>query len=100
MAGRYDDAMKVTLSIPDDVFEATEKVILQWGLSRSAFYTQAVQKMLKQIEDEAMTEHYNRVYSSFDTSLDPEMRAHVNRMLARIEWDETAETSKNLEEKS
>jgi metal-responsive CopG/Arc/MetJ family transcriptional regulator len=92
--------MKVTFSIPDHVFQAAQKVILQQGISRSAFYTQAVQKILKQLEDQAMTEHYNRVYSGFGTSLDPEMRAHVNRMLARIEWDETAETSKNLEEKS
>jgi cobalamin biosynthesis protein CbiD len=92
--------MKVTLSIPDHVFQAAEKVILHQGISRSAFYTQTVQKMFKQLEDEAMTEHYNRVYSSLDTSLDPEMRAHVNRMLARVEWDDTTETSKKPEEKS
>jgi hypothetical protein len=92
--------MKVTLSISDHLFHATEKLILQRGISRSAFYDQAIHGLLlRELEDEEMTENYNHVFSGFDSSLDPAWQAHANSMLARIEWEETADITGNSEEK-
>lgn len=92
--------MKVTLSISNHLFHAAENIILQRGVSRSAFYDQAIQKLLKELEDEAMTEDYNRALSSYDSSLDPAWQAQANSMLARVEWVETADITRNPEESS
>jgi hypothetical protein len=92
--------MKVTLSISDHLFHAAENIILQRGISRNAFYDQAIQKLLKELENEAMTENYNHVFSSFDSSLDPAWQAQANSMLARVEWEETADITGNPEELS
>lgn len=82
----YDFSMKVTISIPENTFEAAEKMAGDLGLTRSALYVQAIEKMLKEIENRAITEQLNKVYAKVDSSLDSVMRDQASHTLERTEW--------------
>ena len=47
--------MKTAISIPDDVFERATRLATALGLSRSALFTQAVERYLQQVEAESLT---------------------------------------------
>jgi metal-responsive CopG/Arc/MetJ family transcriptional regulator len=77
--------MKVAISIPDCTFQALEKIAAERGMTRSALYAQALEKLLKEIEDEALTESYNRLYQ--EIALEPEvLRAQARRILEPEQW--------------
>ncbi len=48
--------MKTAISVPDDVFAQVEKAAAQLEISRSAFYTMAARRWLRELEDHAVTE--------------------------------------------
>ena len=77
--------MKVAISIPDKTFSALEKLAAERGISRSALYHQALERMLKEIEDQALTESYNRLADQLP--LEPDiLRAQASRILTREDW--------------
>jgi predicted DNA-binding protein len=77
--------MKVAISIPDQTFSALEKLAAERGISRSALYNQALERMLKEIEDQALTESYNRLADQL--ALEPDiLRAQASRILTREDW--------------
>jgi predicted DNA-binding protein len=78
--------MKVAISIPDQTFSALEKLAAERGVSRSALYNQALERMLKEIEDQALADSYNQLCQLEDTKLDPAWQAQSNRMLKKVEW--------------
>ena len=78
--------MKVAVSIPEKIYLATEKLASERGVSRSALYAQALERMLKEIEDQALTDSYNRLCQLEDTRLDPAWQAQSNQMLKKVEW--------------
>ena len=47
--------MKTAISIPADVFERATRVAATLGLSRSALFTQAVERYLQHVEAESLT---------------------------------------------
>jgi predicted DNA-binding protein len=47
--------VKTAISIPDDVFERATQVATGLGLSRSALFTQAVERYLQHLEAESLT---------------------------------------------
>jgi predicted DNA-binding protein len=47
--------VKTAISIPDDTFERATKVAAALGISRSALFTQAVQRYLQHLEAESLT---------------------------------------------
>ena len=65
--------MKTAISIPDSVFKAAEKFAQQTGLSRSALYTQAVERYLKEHRYFGVTEKLNAVYDNASNELDSEL---------------------------
>lgn len=70
----YPSVMKTAISIPQDVFENAEKYAAETGMSRSRFYTKAIQDYLQRQSDEAITVKLNEVYAREDSSLDPPLR--------------------------
>ncbi|MBF6621643.1 MAG: ribbon-helix-helix protein, CopG family [Patulibacter sp.] len=48
--------MKTAISVPDDVFARVETAAAQLGVSRSAFFTTAARRWLRDLEGEATTE--------------------------------------------
>ena len=66
--------MKVTISVPTDVFRAAERVANRAGMSRSEFYTAAIRLHLE-AEDQRVTDRLNSVYQHVESSLDPVLEA-------------------------
>lgn len=48
--------MKTAISVPDDVFAQAEVAAAQLGVSRSAFFTTAARRWLRDLEGETITE--------------------------------------------
>ncbi len=78
--------MKVAISIPNKTFEALEKIAIERDLSRSALYTQALEKMLFELEQNALTERINQAIENGAIDQDTAWQAHAVQMLERVEW--------------
>jgi metal-responsive CopG/Arc/MetJ family transcriptional regulator len=63
--------MKATVSIPDPVFDAADKLARQLGISRSQLYTRAVRQFLESYRTEAITQALNEVCFESETTVDP-----------------------------
>ena len=64
--------MKTTVSIPDALFAEAEQFARSQGLSRSKLYARALEAYLLQARrDEAVTEAFNRICETEDSTLDP-----------------------------
>ncbi len=48
--------MKTAISVPDDIFGQVETAAAQLGISRSAFFTTAARRWLRDLDGEAITE--------------------------------------------
>jgi predicted transcriptional regulator len=66
--------MKTAVSLPDEVFEAAERLAKERGLTRSALYVQALEAFLEANEIDALTEAINRVADRVDTRLEPGLK--------------------------
>jgi len=79
--------MKTAISIPDDLFEAAERVAKRLGLSRSELYRIALAKYLELQDDKAITAELNRVYDLKEKiRLDPVLDKLQQASLAREDW--------------
>ena len=65
--------MKTAISIPDPVFKAAEKFAKRLGLSRSALYTRAVERYLREHRNYRVTEKLNEIYNEIDSQVDSEL---------------------------
>ena len=65
--------MKTAISIPDAVFEAAEATAQQLGMSRSEFYTQALQGYLEKYSRSQRLAQLNEVYAQETSDIDPVM---------------------------
>ncbi len=80
----YTQGMKTAISIPDDLFEAAERVADRLGLSRSELYQRAVAAYLQRHSEALITQELNRVYggaavAAVDLVLDQLQRASLVR---------------------
>ena len=77
--------MKVAISLPDPVFEAAEAVRKRLGVSRSRFYSKAVEAHLRTYQAGEIREALDEVYGSDDSGMDPVLKRLQARAL-REEW--------------
>jgi len=63
--------VKTTLSIPDAVYKAAERVANKLGVSRSRLYTMAIERLLESECSKGVTESLNEIYGREDSRLDP-----------------------------
>ena len=83
----YTFAMKTAISLPDELFEAAERVARRLGLSRSELYQRALAKYLESQNGAAITAELNEVYSTQDNSrLDPVLDKLQRASLVREDW--------------
>jgi metal-responsive CopG/Arc/MetJ family transcriptional regulator len=75
--------MKTAVSLPDEVFEAAERLAKERGLTRSALYAQALGAFLEANEIDPLTEAINRVADRVDTHLDPGLKRLQRATLER-----------------
>ncbi len=77
--------MKIAISVPDPTFEAAERVSKRLGVSRSQFYSTAVEKYVEPFRQEEVREALEAVYGSESPEIDPvldELQAEA----LREEW--------------
>lgn len=82
----YTSDMKTAISIPNDVFEAAEQTARRLSMSRSEFYTRAVEAYLEAHKTEGVTEKLNEVYATEPSRLDPVLAEMQAASMAKIEW--------------
>jgi len=74
--------MKVTVSIPDRLFEAADEVAARLDVSRSRLYALALQQFVQE-QDDAITKKLNEVYASEPSALDPVFQSIQSRSVIR-----------------
>lgn len=80
--------MKTAISIPTPIFREAERAAKRLGVSRSEFFTRAVQRLLATLADDAVRESYDRAFSDAAPDADATFRrAATRKALANIEWD-------------
>jgi hypothetical protein len=78
--------MKTAISIPNEVFEAAEKMARRLGLSRSQLYTNAVSEFLRRHFSDDVTEKLNQIYDTESSELDPGTRALQYASIDEGDW--------------
>ncbi len=79
--------MKTAISLPNELFDAAERVAKHLGLSRSELYQRALAKFLENQNSAAITAELNEVYSTERKSrLDPVLDKLQRASLAREDW--------------
>jgi len=78
--------MKTAISVPNDLFEAAEKLARRLGVSRSRLYTNAVAEFLGRHRGEDVTEKLNRFYDNEQAGLDSISEALQGASLGKDEW--------------
>lgn len=80
--------MKTAISVPQDIFDLSEKLAKKLKISRSAVFALGVKRLGEDeaIDEDAIVERINAVCARTDTSLDPAVKRLQARTLQRDEW--------------
>ena len=78
--------MKTAVSIPDDIFERTERLVSQRGRSRSEVYAAALDEYLARHAGDEVTDAMNQVCGEVGENNDAFLAAAGRRVLANTEW--------------
>ena len=78
--------MRVTVSLPDPVFYAAERLAAQLEVSRSKLYSQALAAYLGSRETNAVTEKLDVVYGTGSSRLDPAWKREQLRVVEKSVW--------------
>lgn len=79
--------MKTAISIPDPIFDAAERISKRLGVSRSRFYTMAIEKVLKCQRSRGVREALDAVYEKQDSRLGRALAAMQRVSLAAEDKD-------------
>lgn len=83
----YTSPVKTAISIPDNLFEAAEKVARRLGISRSELYQRAIARYLEREGGDVVRERLDAVYGNPDNrGLDPLIRAAGEAILPDEDW--------------
>jgi len=63
--------MKTAISIPDDLFQAAERMAKQLGIPRSRLYSMAVEEFVEQRQAEDVTWRLDAIYAEESSGVDP-----------------------------
>jgi len=80
--------MKTAISLPDDLFEAADRLAIRLGRSRSELYATALAEYLEKHRFQGVTERLDAVYQAQpeDSQLDPVLDTLQLQSLPREEW--------------
>ena len=86
----YTFPMKTAISIPDKLFAAAEREAKRRGVSRSKFYQEALEVLMKARKSHAVTEALNKSLAASPDPDDPMMDRLTKATMARVEWSHEA----------
>lgn len=78
--------MKTAISIPDEVFDAAEKLATRLGMSRSQLYATALRQYLEAHRSRGVTARLDAVYNDNDSSLDLRVAEAQTTSLGEEDW--------------
>lgn len=78
--------MKTAISIPNDVFELSEKLAKKLNVSRSRIFAMGVKKLAEEHDEEELIANINKVCEKVDTSVDPVLFKMTMMSLPKDEW--------------
>lgn len=78
--------MKTAISIPDEVFDAAEKLAARLGMSRSQLYATALRQYLEAHRSRGVTARLDAVYNDNDSSLDLRVAEAQTTSLGEEDW--------------
>ncbi len=78
--------MKTAISVPDDIFQLSERLAKKLKVSRSAVFAMGVRKLGLEFDEDDLTARINAVCEEVDTSLDPFWKEVQSRTLPKDKW--------------
>ena len=78
--------MKTAISLPDDVFAASDALAKRLGLSRSALIAAALTEFLAKHQTSKISERLDAVYSAEESRVDAATAGAQRATLRRSEW--------------
>ena len=78
--------MKTTISLPDALFEAAERLAGRLGVSRSKLYTNALEQYITLHTVRRVTERLDAVYGAEASTIDRSLTARQVEVLKRSDW--------------
>ncbi len=78
--------MKTAISVPNDVFELSEKLAKKLKVSRSKIFAMGVKKLGEEYDEEDIIARINAVCEEIDTSLNPYWKEMQSRTLPQDKW--------------
>lgn len=78
--------MKTAISMPNEIYEAAERLARQTKKSRSRLYGDALKEYLARHAPDEVTEAMNRACDEIGEAKDPFVASAAHRALERSEW--------------
>ncbi len=78
--------MKTAISVPNDVFELSERLAKKLKVSRSKIFAMGVKKLGEEYDEDDIIARINAVCEEVDTSLDPFWKDMQSRTLSKDKW--------------
>jgi len=78
--------MKTAISVPNDVFELSERLAKKLKVSRSQVFAMGVKKLAEDHDEEELVANINKVCEKVDTSVDPVLFKMAMLSLPKEEW--------------
>ncbi len=78
--------MKTAISIPDDLFQAAEKLAKRLSVSRSELYAKALAAFLESRGGQDVTERLDSIYDGESSSVDPVLAKLQSLSVPREDW--------------
>jgi metal-responsive CopG/Arc/MetJ family transcriptional regulator len=83
---RYTFGMKTAVSVPDEIFQAAERLARRSKTSRSELYSRALDEYLARHSPDEVTETMNRALADIGEQSDRFGRIAARQVLSRAEW--------------
>jgi predicted transcriptional regulator len=78
--------MKVSISLPPEVFASAQALAARLGVSRSQLFAAAIAEFLARHQGRQVTARLDAVYSGQASGLDPALRRAQVRLLGADSW--------------
>lgn len=78
--------MKTAISVPDDIFQLSEKLAKKLKVSRSKVFAMGVEKLGEEFQTDDVTAKLNEYYSKEKAKIDPVIIKMALLSLPKEEW--------------
>ncbi|MCY7375065.1 MAG: hypothetical protein LH472_03740 [Pyrinomonadaceae bacterium] len=78
--------MKTAISVPNEVFELSERLAKKLKVSRSKIFAMGVEKLAEEYEDHEVTARLNEFYGNQRAEIDPAIMKMAALSLPNEEW--------------